>query len=81
MFDRTLLFALLFSVGGAQEHLTCLRTEDVLTPSPPPPPNPRIQQGAPGKQGPMGLKGDNGLRGPKGEPGVLDNSSIETLKS
>ena len=79
MFDKTLLFTFLFSVGAAQEHLTCLRTEDVLTPSPPS--NPRIHQGAPGKRGPMGLKGDDGLRGPKGEPGVPDNSSIETLKS
>ena len=79
MFDKTLLFALLCTIGAAQEHLTCLRTEDVLTPSPPP--DPRIQQGAPGKRGPMGLKGDDGLRGPKGEPGVPDNSSIEALKS
>ena len=72
MFDKMLVFALLFAVGVAQEHLTCLRTENVLNPSAPP--NSRTQQGAPGKRGPMGLKGQ------KGELGVPDNSTIEVLK-
>ena len=29
------IFASLFLICSAQEHLTCLRTEDVLTPAPP----------------------------------------------
>ena len=63
---------------NAQEHLTCLRTDDVLYPSRQPPP--RIKQGIPGKRGPRGEAGLTGSKGEKGEPGVPDVSEINMLR-
>ena len=70
---------LLFIINGyAQEHLTCLRTDDMLTPTRHSPP--RIQQGIPGKRGPRGEAGLTGSKGEKGEPGVPDTSEINMLR-
>ena len=72
----------LFLVCSAQEHLTCLRTEDVLTPALPSTPR-ATHQGVPGKRGPVGLKGEtgsDGIKGQKGDAGVLDYSQIEALQ-
>ena len=76
-------FSFLFLVGNAQEHLTCLRTNDVFTPTSTSAPH-RIQQGAPGKRGPVGPKGDtgsDGTKGDKGDDGVSNNSRINSLQS
>ena len=60
------------NICNAQEHLTCLRTNDVLRPQPTV--STRIQQGPPGKRGPIGLKGN------KGDPGIPDQISINELR-
>jgi len=65
------------STCSAQEHLTCLRTDDIISPSPPPTSN--IQQGRPGRHGPPGQKGEKGMA-IKGEPGIPDNSQINLLR-
>ena len=66
------LFAcyLVFMAVYAQEHLTCLRTDDLLYPSTSPPPvsSGRLQRG---KQGP---------KGEKGSPGVVENSTINFFR-
>ena len=63
---------------NAQEHLTCLRTDDVLTSTRQPPS--QIQQGIPGKRGPRGEAGLTGSKGAKGDPGVPDTSEIDMLR-
>ena len=64
---------------GSQEHLTCLRTDDVLTQQ-----NPqtmqRTVQGPPGKRGAKGQVGSSGIKGQKGEPGVPDNSQMNMVR-
>ena len=65
-------FIFLASVRCGQEHLTCLRTDDVLTQQNPQTPQ-RALQGSPGKRGPRGQMGLRGRQGQKGEPGVLDD--------
>ena len=54
----TLSFILTTS-AQQQEHLTCLRTDTILSPLNIQPPN-NIQRGYRGKQGPKGQKGDSG---------------------
>ena len=76
------MFVSLFLICSAQEHLTCLRTEEVLTPAPPSTPR-ATHQGVPGKKGPVGLKGEtgsDGIKGQKGDAGVPDSSQIEALQ-
>ena len=59
----------LIGVWFAQEHLTCLRTDNVMAqPSQTPP---RALQGSPGKRG---------YPGQKGEPGITNSSQINVLR-
>ena len=70
---------ILAAVCCAQEHLTCLRTDDVLTQQNPQRPQ-RALQGPPGKQGAKGQMGSRGSPGEKGEPGIPDNQKIILLR-
>ena len=69
----------MLNISIVQEHLTCLRTNDILRPQPTV--STRIQQGPPGKRGPMGLKGDIGSKGNKGDPGISDQTPINELRA
>jgi len=68
----------ILSACNAQEHLICLRTDDVINPSP----NKTTTnvQGRPGRLGPQGPKGDS-IKGMKGEPGISDQSLVESLRN
>ena len=79
MFYHLFVFNLLLIVCNSQDHLTCVRTDQVLSRSSSN--STRGQQGFPGKRGPIGLKGDIGAKGNKGEPGIPDNSPINELRS
>ena len=75
MYQWTVLCFIL-AACGAQQHLTCLRTDEIITPSPQTT-NDNVQHGRPGRRGPIGPVG---LQGLKGEPGIPDNSAIDELK-
>ena len=75
MYQWTVLCFIL-AACGAQQHLTCLRTDEIITPLPPITDD-NVQQGRPGRRGPIGPVG---LQGLKGEPGIPDNSVIDELK-
>ena len=75
MYQWTVLCFIL-AACGAQQHLTCLRTDEIITSSPPITDD-NVQQGRPGRRGPIGPVG---LQGLKGEPGIPDNSAIDELK-
>ena len=75
MYQWTVLCFIL-AACGAQQHLTCLRTDEIITPSPPITDD-NVQQGRPGRRGPIGPVG---LQGLKGEPGIPDNSVIDELR-
>ena len=78
MFYRLIVVCFAFSTCNAQEHLTCLRTDDVINPSPKPN-RTNLPQGRPGRRGPPGPKGERGV-GLKGEPGIPDNSQVNMLR-
>ena len=59
----------------AQEHLACVRTDNVLTQTPQ-----RIAQGPPGKRGPKGQVGLSGNKGQKGEPGISGDSQMNLVR-
>ena len=69
----------LTAVCSAQEHLTCLRTDDVLNRQSQQHPQ-RALQGSPGKRGPRGQMGSRGRPGQKGEPGIPDDQQIKLLR-
>ena len=91
MMLKVVVIILYFALCCAQEHLTCLRTDNIL-----PQPNPQAPQttvqGPPGKRGPKGQdgstgskgqKGQEGLtgsKGQKGERGVTDNGQTDLLQ-
>ena len=75
MYQWTVLCFIL-ATCDAQQHLTCLRTDEIITPSPPIGDG-NVQQGRPGRRGPIGPVG---LQGLKGEPGIPDNSVIDEFK-
>jgi len=86
MFRQLLTIAGLAIVTSlAQDHLTCLRTDDILNPTNEPP-----MQGAPGKRGPkgepgFGQKGESGepgigSKGEKGDSGNIETSLLDVLK-
>ena len=77
MLCKLFVVSLAIFLCTAQEHLTCLRTDDVI--NRPPSTDQTNTQGKPGKRGPRGLKGEPGV-GLKGEPGLPDNSLINTLE-
>jgi len=81
MYYCWILIIFVFYPCNAQEHLTCMRTDDVINQSP------QItttneRQGRPGRRGPQGLKGAKGdfVKGMKGDPGVPDNSLINSVR-
>ena len=69
----------LVAVCCAQEHLTCLRTNDVWTQQSLQNPQ-RASQGFPGKRGPKGQPGSRGSQGQKGEPGIIDDHQMNLLR-
>ena len=69
----------LTAVCSAQEHLTCLRTDDVLSRQSPQHSQTALQ-GSPGKRGPRGQVGSRGRPGQKGEPGISDDQQIKLLR-
>ena len=76
MIYKCIVFCFILATCGAQQHLTCLRTDEIISPSSPSTDD-NVQQGRPGRRGPRGPVGVQGL---KGEPGIPDNSVIEKLK-
>ena len=79
MLKLVVCIIVLIAVCSAQEHLTCLRTDDVLNRQ-----NQqhsqRALQGSPGKRGPRGQVGSRGSPGQKGEPGIPDDQQIKLLR-
>ena len=63
-----------------QEHLTCLRTDDVLNQQSSQSSKQAIR-GSPGKRGAKGEIGLRGDPGQKGEPGILDNHQLTLLRN
>ena len=63
----------------SQEHLTCLRTQDVLTQQNLQTPQQTVQ-GPPGKRGAKGQVGSSGIKGQKGEPGIPDNHQMNMIR-
>jgi len=55
------LSCLFLFCNNAQEHLTCLRTNDIVNSANPSPCSSNIQRGYRDKQGPKGEKGDTGI--------------------
>ena len=76
MMNQWIVLCFILATCGAQQHLTCLRTDEIIAPSPPIRDG-NVQQGRPGRRGPIGPVG---LQGLKGEPGIPDNSVIDELK-
>ena len=70
---------ILVAICCAQEHLTCLKTDDVLNQQNPRTPQ-RAVQGPPGKRGAKGQVGSRGSPGQKGEPGITDSQQIDLLR-
>ena len=70
MMLKLVVFVFLLTVCCAQEHLTCLRTDEILAPQCSPTPS-RLVQGPPGKRGPKGQEGSNGSKGQKGQEGSM----------
>ena len=79
MLNLVVCVIVLSAVCSAQEHLTCLRTDDVLNRQSPQH-SQRALQGSPGKRGPRGQVGSRGRRGQKGEPGIPDDQQIKLLR-
>ena len=73
------LLRFIFAICDSHGHLTCLRTGDLFL-TPPAQPPVQIQQGFPGIQDPIGSKGSAGQKDGKGDPGVLDNSLVDSLR-
>ena len=79
MLNVVVCIVILIAVCCAQEHLTCLRTTNVLTQESPQTTQ-RALQGPPGKRGARGQVGSRGRPGQKGEPGIPDNRQINLLQ-
>ena len=79
MLNVIVCIVILIAVCCAQEHLTCLRTTNVLTQESPQI-SQRALQGPPGKRGAKGQVGSRGSPGQKGEPGIPDNRQINLLQ-
>ena len=79
MLKVVVCIVIVVAVCCAQEHLTCLRTDNLLTQQSLQTPQ-RALQGSPGKRGPKGQAGSHGHPGQKGEPGIPDSSQINVLR-
>ena len=64
---------------GQQEHLTCLRTDDVLNQQSSQSSQQAIRS-TPGKRGAKGEMGSRGDPGQKGEPGVVDDHQLNLIR-
>ena len=80
MLKLVVCIIVLAAVCCAQEHLTCLRTDDVLNQQQHPQTHQRALQGPPGKRGAKGQMGSRGMPGQKGEPGIPDEQQIALLQ-
>ena len=80
MLKLVVCIIVLAAVCCAQEHLTCLRTDDVLNQQQHPQTHQRALQGPPGKRGAKGQIGSRGMPGQKGEPGIPDDQQIALLQ-
>ena len=78
MLKLVVCIIILVAVCCAQQHLTCLRTDDVLNQQSPQTP-PRALQGPPRKQGARSQMGLRGRPGRKGEPGIADDKQINQI--
>ena len=65
---------------GQQEHLTCLRTDDVLNQQSSQSSQQTIR-GTPGKRGAKGEMGSRGDPGQKGEPGIVHDHQLNLLRN
>ena len=79
MLKLVVCIIVLTAVCSAQEHLTCLRTDDILSRQSQQH-SQRALQGSPGKRGPRGQVGSRGSPGQKGEPGIPDDQQIKLLR-
>ena len=79
MLKLVVCIIVLTAVSSAQEHLTCLRTDDVLSRQSQQH-SQRALQGSPGKRGPRGQVGSRGSPGQKGESGIPDDQQIKLLR-
>ena len=79
MLKLVVCIMVLTAVCSAQEHLTCLRTDDALNRQSPQH-SQRALQGSPGKRGAKGQVGSRGSPGQKGEPGIPDDQQIKILR-
>ena len=79
MMLKLVVFILHLAVCCAQEHLTCMRTDNILTEEKPQVPK-GIALGLPGKRGEKGNMGSRGIQGQKGEPGIPDNYQMNLLQ-
>ena len=77
--EEEVCFTILSTVCCAQEHLTCLRTDDMLNQQSPQTPQ-RDLQGSPGKRGAKGQMGSRGSPGQKGESGIPDDRQMILLR-
>ena len=65
---------------GQQEHLTCLRTDDVFNQQSSQSSQQTIR-GTPGKRGSKGEMGSRGDPGQKGEPGFVDDHQLNLIRN
>ena len=79
MLKLVVCIIVLAAVCCAQEHLVCVRTDDVLNQQSPQT-HQRALQGPPGKRGAKGRMGSRGMPGQKGEPGIPDEQQIALLQ-
>ena len=80
MLKVVVCIVIVVAVCCTQEHLTCLRIDNLLTQQSLQTPQ-RALQGSPGKRGPKGQAGSRGHPGQKGEPGIPDSSQINVLRN
>ena len=70
---------IMIAVCWSQEHLTCLRTDEVLSQQSAQTTQ-RTLQGPPGKRGAKGQVGSRGIKGQKGEPGIPENPQMNMVR-
>ena len=79
MLKSVIYIFIMITACWSQEHLACLRTDDVFAQQ-----NSQAikqtVQGPPGKRGPKGQIGSSGIKGQKGEPGIADNSQMNMVR-
>ena len=79
MLKSVVCIFIMITACWSQEHLTCLRIDDVFARENPQTTKPTVQ-GPPGKRGAKGQVGSSGIKGQKGEPGIPDNSQMKIVR-